>query len=335
MDEVGTRPCGGANHDDGDATRELLPTGVVDFVYLQHRAGSPEGGRARFEKMVVQLIGLDYPGVQNLRALPGDWGTDGIVGELDDVVAVWQSKYFIERFDSAQKSQITRSLKKLLSKAEQKGFRVEAWTLCVPLDLEPDAMQWWHKLCRRMEKEHGVICDLWSATQLERRLLRPDADGVRRYFFPSVGDAPQLREVKPLPEGNPYEDSLFVAQLAAADVSQIEPAKVEFFNAEILARDVLAKKDAAELRELEAARTQVHSQWAHRFDAMCDECEGEKLPGLHGRVMEAIEASYNAARPERLRSRVLHHFGMAHQLADTGQLGWTRNYLDRVAHYGC
>ena len=312
----------------------LCPTGVIDFAYLRNRAGSAEGGRALFEKMVVQLVGIDFPQVQNLRPLPGDWGIDGYIGELDDVVSVWQAKYFIDKFDTTQKRQVTQSVGNLLTKASEKGFTVSAWTLCVPVDLEPDAMKWWSGLCRRMASDHALVCELWSATQLERRLLRPSSEGVRRYFFPGTDDRPLLREISELPDGNVYDDSLFVAQLRAAHIGQIEAAKVEFYNAEILARDVSAKKDEAEMAEVAAARATVHSLWAHRFDEACSLSNEDRLPGLHGRTMEAIESDYNSGSPSPLRSRAIHHFGMAHQLCDVGKIGWVRRYEEIASRYG-
>ena len=312
----------------------LLSTGVIDFAYLRNRAGSAEGGRASFEDMVVQLVGIDFPQVQNLRPFPGDWGIDGYIGELDDVVSVWQAKYFIDKFDKSQKGQITRSINNLLAKADEKGFTVSAWTLCVPVDLEPDAMRWWSQLHRRMKRDHALVCELWSAAQLKRRLLRQSSEGVRRYYFPTADDRPQLREISELPDSSSYDDSLFVAQLRAAQIGQIETAKVEFYNAEILARDVSAKKDGAEMVELTAARATVRSLWAHRFDEACSDSDGDMLPGLHGRTMAAIENNHNSAPPSRLRSRAIHHFGMAHQLCDVGKVGWVRRYEEIAARYG-
>lgn len=284
--------------------------------------------------MVVQLVAIDFPQVQNLRPLPGDWGIDGMVGELDDVVSVWQAKYFIDRFDKSQKAQITRSLTRLLKKADDEGYRVTAWTLCVPVDLEPAAMKWWSALARRMKRDHGLLCELWSATQLKRRLLRHSSEGVRRYFFPTVDDKPEPREISELPDANSYEDSLFVAQLQAANVSQIDSAKVEFYNAEILVRDVSAKKDDAEISQLTTVRATVHSLWAHRYDDSCACHDGDLLPGLHGNTMAAIENDYNSGPPKRLRSRSVHHFGIAHQLCDAGKLGWVRNYQEIAAKHG-
>lgn len=330
----GTNSTDQASNDTLHRGPTLQPTGLIDFAYLRNRAGSVEGGRALFEDMVVQLVGIDYPQVQNLRPMPGDWGMDGLVGELDDVVAVWQAKYFIDKFDQTQKTQITKSLGTMVKKADENGYVVRAWTLCIPIDLEPSAMQWWARLRRKMRRTHGVACELWSSTQLKRRLLREPAEGVRRYFFPTVHDRPRLRDIQSLPDSSVYENSLFVAQLQAGDISQVETAKLEFFNAEILERDVYAKKDDSELGELLATRATVHSLWAHRYDAACSKTDGNQLPGLHGNTMAAIEHSYNAHPPTFLRSRSVHHFGIAHQLCDNGKLGWVRNFEEIVASYG-
>lgn len=305
----------------------LLPPGMIDFAYLATRAGSREGGRAMFEKLILALVGLDYPQVQNIRPMPGDWGIDGFVGELDDVVSIWQAKYFIDRFDTAQKTQITKSIKAALVAAKENGYQIEAWTLCVPVDLEGDALLWWTKLQRRMAKTEGLVCRLWSASTLERFLLRPDGEGIRKYFFPAEGDEAPLRPVQPLANAPQYDNSLFLVQLEAAGISQLDNARLEFFNAEILARDVLAKKDQSELEEFEAARSEIHSRWAHRFDHCCEADEtSDRLVGLHSGVMTAIEDGYNGSPPALIRTRLIHHFGMAHQLCDEGQLGWVRSF---------
>lgn len=305
----------------------LVRTGLIDFQYLAHRAGSPAGGRELFEKLALQLIKLDHPQAQNVRPMPGDWGIDGFVGELDDVVSIWQAKYFIERFDTSQKSQITKSIKKALKAAAKNGYKVKAWTLCVPIDLEADAHVWFTKLKRELRKA-GVICQLWAANDLERFMLREDGEAIRRYFFPSENDAEPLRPIEDLPDANTMESSLFVKQLREAGTTQLKRAKIEFFNAEIMSRDVHAKRDARELDELISVRGEVHSRWAHRFDAACETetTDPVRLPGLRSRVMTAIEDGFNASPPKVLRTRVLHHFGIAHQLCDEGEIGWVRDY---------
>lgn len=58
--------------------------------------GGKEGARELFEKLIRQLVGLRYPGVSRVTANPGDWGIDTFVGELDGVISVWQSKFFID-----------------------------------------------------------------------------------------------------------------------------------------------------------------------------------------------------------------------------------------------
>ena len=155
-----------------------------------------------------------------------------------------------------------------------------------------------------------------------------------RYYFPTVSDAPSLRPLEDVPNAETYEDSLFIAQLRAAGLTQVDSAKVEFYNAEILARDVTAKKDVEELSELASVRTTVHSLWAHRYDQACTSSESDELPGLHAATMAAIESDYQVAPPVRLRSRVVHHFGVAHQLSDVGRLGWVRNFEEVAAKHG-
>ena len=53
------------------------------------------------------------------------------------------------------------------------------------------------------------------------------------------------------------------------------------------------------MAELTAARSTVHSLWAHRFDEARVTSNGDMLPGLHGRTMEAIEITITAHHPHR------------------------------------
>jgi len=81
--------------------------------------------------------------MRNLDAKSGDWGLDVIVGEIDEVISVWQAKFFIDGVGDTQKAQIRESLAQVMKKAEEEGFAVDVWTLCIPIDLDPDALKWW------------------------------------------------------------------------------------------------------------------------------------------------------------------------------------------------
>ncbi|HZN15799.1 MAG TPA: hypothetical protein VFB78_16140, partial [Acidimicrobiales bacterium] len=80
--------------------------GWVDFAYLRYRAGSVEGGRALFEELVRQLVAIEHPDVENVRAAPGDWGIDAFIGDLAGSLAVWQAKYFLSGVGRSQRAQV-------------------------------------------------------------------------------------------------------------------------------------------------------------------------------------------------------------------------------------
>ena len=60
---------------------------------------------------------------------------------------------------------------------------MSAWTLCVPVDLEPDAMRWWNKLCRRMKRDHALVCELWSANPTKAPAASPGVRGGSSLLF--------------------------------------------------------------------------------------------------------------------------------------------------------
>jgi len=159
--------------------------GWVDFAYLRYRAGSVEGGRALFEELVRQLVAIEHPDVENVRAAPGDWGIDAFIGDLAGSLAVWQAKYFLSGVGRSQRAQVERSIESLHRSAAAGGFEVAEWILCIPVDLDAAGLKWWDEFVAR-EASLGLHCEVWTATQLLRRLLSPEGESVREYYFPSV-----------------------------------------------------------------------------------------------------------------------------------------------------
>lgn len=170
---------------DGEAAADF-----IDLAYLVSRTGSVEGARAAFEDMVRQLVAIEDDRVQDVRAsAPGDWGIDALVGNLDGGdVSVWQAKYHMA-IGPSQRRQIATSLASLTRAAENHGFRVSRWTLCLPTDLSPAETTWWERFVKPY-RTAGIDCQLWSRTQLLARLLAPEAAAVRGYYFPQGWDAP-------------------------------------------------------------------------------------------------------------------------------------------------
>lgn len=64
-------------------------------------------------------------GMKMLDAKSGDWGLDVIVGEIDEVISVWQAKFFIDGVGETQKEQIRESFKQVMKKAGEEGFTVD------------------------------------------------------------------------------------------------------------------------------------------------------------------------------------------------------------------
>lgn len=156
---------------------------MINFHALIAKTGSKDGARASFEEMLAQLIRLSQPGVRRVEANPGDWGIDVFVGQLDDLVSVWQSKFFIDGLGEAQQQQVRESLLSLMASARAQGFSVNTWTLCIPCSMDAQATKWWEGWKKRNERKYGITIDLWDETELRNLLLHPDAGPLRDTYF--------------------------------------------------------------------------------------------------------------------------------------------------------
>lgn len=313
--------------------------GVISFEQLI-AAGGKDGARETFERLIAQLVRLQYRTVRKVEPNPGDWGLDVIVGELDGVVSVWQSKFFIDGVDKAQQAQIRESFGQVVKQAEERGFTVGVWTLCIPVDLDAASLQWWTGWKARKSRETGVRIQLWDRTELEGLLLAPDAVDLRAAYFPaSTGAGPSATgplPVRELPDDVAYDDMLFIKQLEAARIFEHESAKQQFFNAEVLSREVADKRVAEHLGALEAERADVLSMWEDRYNRACGETEDGDglLPTLHPAVMNAIEQRHNGRGVEVLPMYLVHRKGAMHQVVEGGRAGWVRNFRSVAEAHG-
>lgn len=290
--------------------------------------GGEDGARKKFEQLTVQLAYLRH-GAMGVLAKPGDWGIDAFVGHLDEVVAIWQAKFFLDGVGESQKQQIRDSFKAALKAAADEGHTVDVWTLVLPTSLEADAWKWWQGWKRRQEKSHEVTIDIWPETVLEAMLLAPDAANIARHFFPNSvpgGPLETVAEVLPLPGEHGYDDALFIRQLEAADISENESAKRQFFNYEALARDVADKADPTEIKTLQAVEAEVHAIWETRFNAAGMDLDTGKDPALHMNVMEAIRSHYATSAPTLPPMNSVHRFGSMHQVVENGEAGWVAHF---------
>jgi len=166
---------------------------------------------------------------------------------------------------------------------------------------------------------------------LEQTLLAPDAAHIYERYFPVVGKAdevPTPPPVEELPDHLSYEDMLFIKQLQAAQIVELDSAKQQFFNAEALAREIADKRVAEQMEALQAERADLSSIWEDRFNKACAEPDDRDglLPALHPEVMEAIERRHDSVRVDVLPMHLIHRKGAMHQVVEKGSAGWVRNF---------
>lgn len=294
------------------------------------RIGNELGAREEFARLVAALAALTTR-VRRIRENPGDWGIDCFAGQLDEGadVAVWQAKFFITSVGDSQQQQIRDSFAMARDAAAKRGYRVARWTLAIPIDLSAAETKWWDGWKKRQEKESGFQLVLWDKHHLDELLRVGDAEAIRDEFFPPFAvHAASSRPIEPLPADTTYDDMLFIAQLREAGIVELQAARSEFFNAELLVRDVSDKGLDQELECLRTIRSEAHSLWSHEFTDACEMTDAGHLPGLHGAVMRALREIHHGQGPTQLRLSVVHRFGTMHQIAEDGEAGWVRYFRD-------
>ncbi len=313
-----------------------LPAGVaagqaqINFAAHQVRAGV-QGAREDFESMISQLVRAIRPGVRMIAANPGDWGIDVLVGDLGGAIAVWQSKYFVPEVEKSHQQQIRESFDSVCKNAEEQGCKLHNWTLCVPSSMDGPTAKWWDTWKKRKQREKNLIIELWDETELRGLLISPDADNVRRHFYepmqsPIIPSPRALVDLCP-GEAERLDTTLFVRQLQKAGHSELTAAKHQFFNAEILAREVVDKGVAAELAALSSVDAAVHGVWEDRFNDACLEHEKDRLPGLHRSVMDEIRSKHSNLT-EGLPCSPAHSCGLMHRVVDDRRAGWVRSWRE-------
>lgn len=305
----------------------------INFAAHQFRAGNLAGARDDFEQMLAMLVAAIYPGARAIAANPGDWGIDILLGELSGLVVVWQSKYLWPAVTRAGQAQIRESFDSALAAAKRNGYELDQWILCVPSSMDPATAQWWDKWRARRQRETGVAIDIWHEAILRNLLVKPDVAHVRRHFYdpyvPAQTPRTPLREIEPDVTAD-LDRALFVRQLRAAGHVELDAAKREFFNADLLAREVLDKALPVEVDALGEADGVVHGIWEARFNAACQQQPVDsRLAGLHAEVMRDIRES--TAFPVMLRAGPVHRCGLMHRVVQDRRAGWVRHWRDIAA----
>jgi hypothetical protein len=282
------------------------------------------GARTRFQRLITDVLGVGMPGSSEI-AYPGggDWGIDTYVGELDDVVVVWQSKFFLD-WGVHQQGQIRSSFKQLMKNAEEQGFTVSSWILCVPSTLPPPDQKWWDGFSKRNSKKFGVRIELMNGVQLRRKLQQPDITWVRELYFPDVGSVTQPIALKQIEDVGALEDALFVAQLREAGQVETNAAKGFFFAAEAMARDVASRGIGKESDALQEIQLEIHGAWESGFTSQTSSADSNgRMDGLVRAVTDEAAAF---ASSSDLNLKPSHRRGLVHRLVETSKAGWVLHW---------
>jgi hypothetical protein len=299
----------------------------VNFNHLLHDGDA--AARARFDSFTLALVSITRRSVRGMRPAPGDWGIDAFVGDLADSIAIWQAKFFPRGVGKSQQAQIRKSYASATKAAAANDYEIISWTLVLPVDLSPPERTWWDGWVTP-QKSDAIAIELWELSKLRELLRSPDAADVRAEFFPHLDPVhpPQPPPVLPAPAGAVSEDMLFIKQLQAAGLTELEVASEQFYNAEILERDLADKRLERQMAAYNGLRSDLRGTWADRYDHHCGVvAQGEdRLPALHADVMERIDAEHQSGPMHPLPLTRTHRKGAMHQVVDAGKAGWTRGY---------
>ncbi|ATL31499.1 serine/threonine protein kinase [Streptomyces formicae] len=279
--------------------------------------------------MITELAGCTTPGVRMIAANPGDWGIDAFAGDLGGDITVWQAKYFWPTTKEGHQQQIRESLKSLLDTAAKKDHEVRMWILCIPSTMDGPTMAWWDRWKKRQERDHNLVIDLWDEVRLTRLLHAPEADDVRRCYYEAYRAEPSEAEPRDLVDmdddnATALESALFIMQIREAGHIELDSAKRQFFNADVVAREIAHKGVPAELKALRSTDETLHGLWEARFNQCWVE---DKFPRLHAEVWSDVRAEHPQL-PKTLRLDLLHAWGLVHRLVDNRKAGWVKHWRD-------
>lgn len=306
-----------------------VPVGEARINFAAHQArANAHGARQDFEEMIGQLVRAVRPGaVKMVAANPGDWGIDVFAGDLGGSVTVWQSKYFMPEVGRGHQAQIRESFDSVVKNAAVEGFTLTQWILCIPSSMDGPTTKWWGTWKRKKERESGVVVDLWDETELRSLLISPDAEDVRRHYYEPARATRLETSVVNLADEDAerLDTALFVRQLREAGHVEVTSSKQQFFNAELLAREIVDKGVPAEVAALYSADATIHSVWEDHFNETCQTHEDARLPGLHKSVMREIRAQH-ATLGSGLPCGPVHTCGLMHRVVDNRRAGWVRHW---------
>lgn len=300
---------------------------------LRINSRSEAGARASFQKLILYIVKLKNRNAKEIRPWPGDWGIDVIVGEFTSgTCLIWQAKYFPRSVGAPQKAQIRDSFSQLVEKSKEKRFDVKNWYLCIPVALSPPETVWWEKWRKKKTKETGIAIGLMDESDIDQILMTPDARDIRIEFGLEGAHPISIPErvIKELPDRKAiyYEKSLFIRKLVLAGITENMSARCQFFNAELVQKEIHDKGDPRENAELINLYEKIHSMWEVRFNrALQSSNPAKETRKVYTAMLIYIEQKDKEilASP-RMLATFVHKQGFMQQLADRCKVGWSPDF---------
>ncbi|TCC21670.1 hypothetical protein [Kribbella sindirgiensis] len=321
-------------------TGVTMPDVAQLFARFDSDAGSDGGARALFQMLVTDLVKVKHPDATTVEG-PGnrDWGIDTVLGQLaGGSVFIWQSKYILEWQTTAPQSQVRSSFRSAVKHADEKHYKITAWTLVVPCKLAPEQLKWFQDWAKRESKKSGIAIELWDGTELRSQLITRDALDVRAEYFPhTVQQATVAAGINPservalTEDTSQFEGALFVRQLREAGNVETDSACAHFFATDALIRDYEAKGQDDAVASMAELHLEVHDIWERHFNQeVATAQDGGRMPRLLPLV---IEGAASCPNPPGLHLARAHKKGTAHRLVEQKKAGWVAHWREIAASH--
>lgn len=308
----------------------------LDFKYLFLKHG--DGARYIFEKACEKSLKKEFEDSFSVECNPGDEGIDVFVGDFTEPIIVYQCKFFIDSIGDSQRNQIRDSFKKSI---ESQKYKLKEWYLCVPKALDIDEHKWWATWKKKNVQKHKIKIGLKDSTELLSLLRKHKIDEevfdledrkkiseIHNYLLERDKT---IKEVLSKPPEIDYTDSTFISKLKSANINEhIKNYETQFFNAEILEKTVKSKGVEKHEKELDSLKLNIHDLWLTQYTKLAENEDGNKLIGS---VNERIEDLNDSVLKTSLEISILEKKGILHQFADNCEVGWVKNYKDKLVSY--
>lgn len=309
-----------------------------DFDYLLKKHGR-EGSRQVFEDACAKAFSKEFEDAFPIECNPGDEGIDVFVGDFSEKIDVYQCKCFFYEIGDSQVSQINSSFKKA---TESKEYKLKKWVLCVPKSLTIQEAKWWSKWKKRKEEKFKIKVDLMDSVKLLNLITKHNLhleifDEEELILLNQILDElttkkQRLKEIFEVPVEMDFSDKLFTLKLKSANINEhLDVFNKQFFNAEILTKEVESRNIQNELKELKSLRSVLNEIWLTQYMLYDDEFDGNRLLAIVNKRIEDLNDK--DILKTKLDISSSEKKGIMHQLADECTVGWVKNYKERLKEF--